>query len=407
MFQFLFKYPIPVFTKGRFVLLGAWPAWLLPVLILASAGGLAALLRWRMRNSEAKLQAGRAGAVWSMQSALVALLLLLLWQPAMIVGELSSRQNIIAVVVDGSRSMSIADGNGKTRETAAIAALNGGVLAALKDRFHILIYRLGSGLAQVTTPDEITPTDAATHIGQGLEQLAKETQDLPVGAIVLLSDGSQNSAGIGSSGIGSDALQALKERRLPVHTIGFGETEHAHDVEMEDVGVAASAAVNARIATTVTLVQHGYAGHEATLDVRDGDKTLAQRKITLAADGQLQTEPLFFPAGSAGAKSLTFAVEPLPGDEEGQDEAGFGWRTKVQFAVRGDGLAGLRGHRSHEVIDVGDCLIAHPAIRDLGIPRLPWPGASGVEADLGGDGERAVIVSESRVRGDRSAARTF
>jgi uncharacterized membrane protein len=321
MFQFLFKYPIPVFTKGRFVLLGAWPAWLLPVLILASAGGLAALLRWRMRNSEAKLQAGRAGAVWSMQSALVALLLLLLWQPAMIVGELSSRQNIIAVVVDGSRSMSIADGNGKTRETAAIAALNGGVLAALKDRFHILIYRLGSGLAQVTTPDEITPTDAATHIGQGLEQLAKETQDLPVGAIVLLSDGSQNSAGIGSSGIGSDALQALKERRLPVHTIGFGETEHAHDVEMEDVGVTASAAVNARIATTVTLVQHGYAGHEATLDVRDGDKTLAQRKITLAPDGQLQTEPLFFPAGSAGAKSLTFAVEPLPGEESAANNA--------------------------------------------------------------------------------------
>ena len=27
MFQFLFKYPVPVFTKGRFVLLGAWPAW--------------------------------------------------------------------------------------------------------------------------------------------------------------------------------------------------------------------------------------------------------------------------------------------------------------------------------------------------------------------------------------------
>jgi uncharacterized membrane protein len=315
MFQFLFKYPIPVFTKGRFVLLGAWPAWLLPVLILVSAGGLAALLRWRMRYSEAKLQASRAGAVWSMQSALVALLLLLLWQPAMIVGELSSRQNIIAVVVDGSRSMSIADSNGKTREAAAIAALDGGVLAGLKDRFQTRIYRLGGGLTQVGAPGEITPADAATHIGAGLEQLVKETQDLPVGAIVLLSDGSQNSAGIGSSGIGSDALQALKERRLPVHAIGFGKTEHAHDVEMEDVGVAASAAVNARIATTVTLVQHGYAGHEATLDVRDGDKTLVQRKITLAPDGQLQTEPLFFPAGSAGAKSLTFAVEPLPGEE--------------------------------------------------------------------------------------------
>ena len=35
MFQFLFKYPSPVFTKGRFVLLSTWPKWLLPVLIVA------------------------------------------------------------------------------------------------------------------------------------------------------------------------------------------------------------------------------------------------------------------------------------------------------------------------------------------------------------------------------------
>ncbi len=34
MFQFLFKYPSPVFTKGRFVLLSPWPAWLLLVLII-------------------------------------------------------------------------------------------------------------------------------------------------------------------------------------------------------------------------------------------------------------------------------------------------------------------------------------------------------------------------------------
>jgi uncharacterized membrane protein len=315
MFQLLFKYPSPVFTKGQFVLLGKWPEWLLLVLMLVAAGGLAALISWRLRHSETQLQVGRVGAVWGMQSAMVAVLLLLLWQPAMIVGELSSRQNIIAVVIDGSRSMGIDDSEGKTREAAAIATLNGGVLAGLRSRFETRIYRLGGGLTQVAAPGEVAPVDAATHIGQGLEQLARETRDLPVGAIVLLSDGSQNSAGIGSSAIGADALQALQERRLPVHTIGFGKPEHAHDVEMEDVSVAANAVVNARIAATITLVQHGYAGQQATLDVRDGEKIVAQRQITLAPNGQLQTEPLFFPPGSAGARSLKFSVEPLPGEE--------------------------------------------------------------------------------------------
>jgi tRNA/tmRNA/rRNA uracil-C5-methylase (TrmA/RlmC/RlmD family) len=90
-------------------------------------------------------------------------------------------------------------------------------------------------------------------------------------------------------------------------------------------------------------------------------------------------------------------VEPLPGDEDGRDGAGFGWRTRVAFGVRGDGLAGLREHRSHEVVDVGDCLIAHAAIRDLGIPRLRWDGATGVEAVTSGD-ERAVIVTDDEGR---------
>src|SRR6266700_4870716 len=100
-------------------------------------------------------------------------------------------------------------------------------------------------------------------------------------------------------------------------------------------------------------------------------------------------------------------VEPLPGDEgpgdkePGDEEpgdmeqgAGLGWRTRVQFAVRPDGVAGLHAHRSHEVIDIGECLIAQPGITDLGLTARRWPGTSSVEALAAtGSGERAVIVS--------------
>ena len=184
MFQFLFKYPGPVFTKGRLVLLSAWPPWLLPVLMVAGAAGLALLVRWRLRHSEAKLRGLRVGAIWATQSALLALLLLLLWQPAVIVAELGSHQNIIAVVVDDSRSMGIADSDGKTREAAAIAALDGGVLAGLRQRFQTRIYRLGREITPVESPDDVAPGDVATHLDQSLEQLARETEDLPVGAIL-------------------------------------------------------------------------------------------------------------------------------------------------------------------------------------------------------------------------------
>jgi tRNA/tmRNA/rRNA uracil-C5-methylase (TrmA/RlmC/RlmD family) len=103
-------------------------------------------------------------------------------------------------------------------------------------------------------------------------------------------------------------------------------------------------------------------------------------------------------------------VEALPGDQDaGQGPAaedtprrgaGLGWRTRVQFAVRDDGVAGLRAHRSHQVVDVGECLIAHPAITDLDLTGRRWPGEASVEALVAtGSGERAVIVSPGRQAG--------
>ncbi len=321
MFQFLFKYPSTVFTKGRFVFLSACPGWLLPVFALAAAVGIALLIRARLREAAPNVRGWRAATIWAMQSALVALVLFLLWQPAMVISELSSQQNIIAVVVDDSRSMSITDSDGRSREAAALAALEGGLLAGLAKRFQMRIYSLGSLLAPANNLAQIQPVESVTHIGDGLKQLTAETADLPVGAILLVSDGGENSEGVGGSGIDADALDALRNRRLPVHAIGFGKIESAHDIEVEDVSVAGSAAVNARVETTVSLMQHGYAGQKTTLTVRDGDKTLVQREITLAPDGHIQTEPLYFPAGAAGAKSLTFAVEPLAGEENLKNNA--------------------------------------------------------------------------------------
>ena len=315
MFQWLFKYPIPVFTKGRFVLLGAWPGWLLPVLILLGAAGLFVLIQLRVRNTAPNLRGWRSFTIWGLQAATLALVLTLLWQPAMVVSELSSQQNIIAVVVDDSHSMSISDSDGKTREAAAIKTLQDGVLAGLQKRFQTRVYRLGAKLAQTDKPEEITPADTSTHIGAGLKQLVADTADLPLGAIVLLSDGAENATGAGAPEINAEALEALRNRRLPVHTIGFGREDQQHDVEIEDVSSAPDAVANARVAVTVSLVQHGYQGQKTAITVRDGDKTIAQHDIEFLPDGKIQTEPFFIPAGEAGAKNLNFSIAPLPGEE--------------------------------------------------------------------------------------------
>ena len=82
-------------------------------------------------------------------------------------------------------------------------------------------------------------------------------------------------------------------------------------------------------------------------------------------------------------------VEPVPGDQDG-----LGWRTRVKFAVGQDGLAGLRRHRSHEVMPISDCPIAHPLVEAAAVTGRRWPGAVFVEIAIApGSGQRAVIVA--------------
>lgn len=338
MFEFFFKYPIPVFTKGRLVLLGSWPGWVLLVLIVVSVAGLGWLIRSRLPEAAPKLQTWRAGVVWLLQSLLVTLVLILLWQPAFSVAELKSQQNMIAVLVDDSRSMAIADSgsDGKTtREAAAVKVLGddrgsdrskGGILAGLQRRFQTRVYRLDGAIARVAKVEEMKPTAAATHINDGLKQLAAETADLPIGAVVLLSDGDEN-----GGGVDLDTISALRNRRLPVHTVGFGKPQAGHDVEIEDVSVASRAMADSRMKATVSFHQRGYAGDKTTLAVRDGDKILASKDVTLDADGTIQTETVFFNAGTAGVKRVQFSLEPLGGEENVANNA-----TARLVSVSGD-----------------------------------------------------------------------
>jgi uncharacterized membrane protein len=51
------------------------------------------------------------------------------------------------------------------------------------------------------------------------------------------------------------------------------------------------------------------------IDVKDGDKLLATKAVTLDRDGAQSSETIFFDAGEAGVKSIAFSLEPLPGEE--------------------------------------------------------------------------------------------
>jgi len=250
MFEFFFKYPASVFSKGTFVFAAGWPLWLLAIAILGAGVGLAFFVRRNAANS-ARVKGGRSAVVWLLQTLLASLLLLLLWHPALSVATLRPQQNIVAVVVDDSSSMSVDDAGGGSRKNAAVNVLNNGLIKQLQTKFQVRLYKLSDHLERLDAYDKggltkLSANGTATHIGDSLKQVLADAASLPIGAVVLLSDGSDNSGGISEA-----AISALRARHIPVHTVGFGRERSEHDVEIDDAVVAPRALADSRLAAKI------------------------------------------------------------------------------------------------------------------------------------------------------------
>jgi uncharacterized membrane protein len=136
---------------------------------------------------------------------------------------------------------------------------------------------------------------------------------MPLGAIVVMSDGGDN-----TGGIDRDTIAQLKQLRVPVHTIGFGPDHFAKDIEIVDVATPARALAQSRLSARVAIRQHGFAGSKAKLIVRENDHAIADQEITLKPDAE-QSETIVFNAGPAGAHSFQIGVAPLDGEQNAQN----------------------------------------------------------------------------------------
>lgn len=81
---------------------------------------------------------------------------------------------------------------------------------------------------------------------------------------------------------------------------------------------------------------------------------------------------------------LDVRVEALPG-------GALGWRSRVRYSVDAAGRAGLLQHRSHMVVPIDHCRIAHPTVQKLPVTSEDWPTADAVQAVASSGGDVAVI----------------
>ncbi len=312
MFETLFLYPSRLFSKGEFLFASGWPVWLLVSLSLLLAAGIGYLV---YRQHGENLKGARWITISILQALVLFLVLFMLWRPALRVTALKTQQNVVAVVVDDSRSMLLKQDD-NTRMEAARSLLNDGLLDSFRKRFQVRVYRAGNNLERIQTLDALTGTQNTTHLGGAMRQMMDESASLPIGAVVLLSDGSDN-----AGGLEAETLGEIRRRKIPIHTVGFGAERLTRDIEVMDLDVPLRALSDSRIGAAVTFRNFGYKGQKAKVMLFADEKIVSSREITLGEEGSPQTETLLFNAGLAGARNVRAAIVKLNEEENANNNA--------------------------------------------------------------------------------------
>ena len=306
IFQTLFSYRPIVFQQGEFrfdISTGS-----LVAAVLAGAVMVAAAITYRGVRGKGRMRDRVVLTVLRM--AAMALVVFCLFRPTLIVRAAVPQQNVVAVLLDDSRSMQIPDWGGQPRGAfvkQSFSAAESPILKALSDRFLVRVFRFSSTAGRLESPDDLTFNGSQTRLGRALDGAREELAGLPVSGIVLVSDGADTS----DTSL-ADALLGMKAEKLPVYTVGVGSPQLPRDIQIDRVSTPRSVLKDASLLVDVVVTQTGYAGRTVTVDVEDEGRIVGSEQVRLPADGSPATARVRAAASEAGPRLFKFRVAPLP-----------------------------------------------------------------------------------------------
>ena len=274
-----------------------------PALVLVCvAAGLAVALSGFSLWREARRR--RAVAIFLLRFFAVASCLLVALQPSVELGQVSLLPNHVAVLVDTSRSMSVAPpdhGPSRAQRAAQIVADAAPLFAEWERAGHrVEIYSFADALA-TASPESLraTPQGEATRMGEALSELRGRLAGRDVGGVIVISDG-VDTGRIARGPLDGETRRTLEALDAPVHTVLVGESE------LRDLSVAAVltddfAFVRTPIKLEAILRHKGY-----------GDR---QVEVSLAREGRLLDAKAVLLRGEAGQARVSFDYTPTePGN---------------------------------------------------------------------------------------------
>lgn len=312
LFEFLLKYRPAAFAKGSLGFSPVVPLWLIWLVV----GALAALAVAHYARGADGLRRTDQAALGLLRVIAVGALGFALARPVLVIAESIAQRNIVAVVIDDSRSMRIADVNNGPRSkvvTNLVGSADSSLLKSLLPRYQTRVYRV-SATGRVNDPSALPYDGTKTRLLSSLLRIEDELAGAPLAGVVVLSDGADNSATTGGSPGITEQLLSLRSRGIPVFTVGIGSPRFERDVEIARIDAPRSVLRNSTVLLNVVVSQRGLGGLKLPVVVEDSGRILGSTTITMPKNGEAVQVRIRVPASEVGARLLRVHVPVQPGE---------------------------------------------------------------------------------------------
>ena len=266
MFEKMMKYPIDVFREGNFSFGVPLPGLLIAVLLVA----LCVATIWAYRRTQGRTQRVFRGFLIFLRTIVLCLLAFCLLKPFLTIYQTNPDDSYLLVMVDRSKSMQVTDSaDSATRLRRANDLLfseEEGLLEKLNAKFKVRFFAFDTTAKRVPSEVLTRAEGESTDIPQALNEALDDLQGIPLSGAVLLTDGVDRSG----VDVAKFAMQ-IRERKLPIHTVGIGAEEGNPDLELVKVDVPRTAEEDFPVEVWATLKRKGFKGKKVNVQLtRDG-----------------------------------------------------------------------------------------------------------------------------------------
>ncbi len=358
VFTALFKFTPRAFARGELILAPVLSGWLL----LAGAGVAVAVVWYATRQLRFVTARDRL-VIGGLRGALFLLLGLCLLRPSLVSSDALPRRNVVAVLLDDSRSMRLRDVDGDSRLATMQHAFadTSAVVRALADRFSLRTFRFGADLHPVPHVDSMQAIGTRTDLARALNGVRETLGDLPVSGIVLVSDGADNADGDLDA-----ALLAVRARGVPIFTVGVGTAAFARDLSVERLALPASTLEGAGVSGEVTVRVTGNVGDSLTLGVEADGQVVGSERVAIPRGQSTIPVPFRVPPLPPGAHRVLVRLSPVADEVITENNSA---EAMVQVRAAGEKILYLEGEPRYEFAFLRRAMRGDSAIQLVSLER--------------------------------------